>query len=292
MKLKKIFILLLGSILISFAPAFKSKTISLEQAIADGKISAEVVSLGGHSGTCAKLIVTNLKGKSMNIEVPAGTLLEPEDAADQTLIVTETRMLALKQSRKSYFKLDGFCTEASDSSPSEGSMFALNATKDEKLVKLMDYLQTKPELLKNEDLIQHTVWAITNDNSGVSSIHDREHAEETARLRELVCEMTGKENVWYNTSTKISQDEARMIVLDPIAISGELNIVLDAPKTMKGEVVNEQNEVVFKQSNDAKLPAGNVSFWFKLEVRGWEPGKYAVVYTSGSETMLRQEFEI
>lgn len=289
MQIRKFTPILLGMALVSFSlPG--PKTMPLEQAVAEGKVAVEWVALGGHSGACTKLTVTNLNTKKINIQLDAGTLLYPDDEGDQTLITTQERILALDKSGKRSMKLDGFCTEASDRSPGSGSHFAVKPLEDEKLLQLMAYLEGKRALLANDDLIQQAVWAVT-DQEDISSIYDPGN-KDAAALRKFVCDLTGQEDVWYNTQVLIREDGDRRIVRDPQIVSGELAIRTEAQLTMTAVVMNESGEVIYNKPGTTNLPKGNVNFGFSIQVDGWSPGTYAVVYSAGSKTMLRKAFTI
>ena len=123
-------LLVAGLVLAAFGPA-KKQQVTLEQAMADELVTAKLISLGGHDGDCVKLRLTNLTKKNLDIVVPSGTLLYPEDEADQTLVVPEQQILALEKEDGHSYKLASYCTEMKDKSPKEGNSFTLGRVKND-----------------------------------------------------------------------------------------------------------------------------------------------------------------
>jgi len=274
-------------------PDAPGKTMTLKEAIDSKIVTVEAVSLGGHQGKCVELKVINPKTKKFSISVPAGTLFDPADEGEQSLVLPEERMLSLNGKATQRFKIDGFCTEASDMSPSSGGMFTLNNYRKPAMDSVFAFLDAHPKLAKNEDLIQQTIWAIT-DGESVSSIYSDDDAthKEAAALRALVCRVTGQENVWYNTRENVTVDHNNYIVSQPVAINGQLEIKLEQRSTIQGVVQNAEGEEMWVNTNSFEMPRGNIKFSFQVEIAGWEPGTYYVVYHINEEEVLRQEFQV
>lgn len=282
--------LLLGAaVLAAFAPA-KKAPMPLADAIAQHLVKAELVSLGGYTGDCSKLKLTNLTRKKLDIVVPAGTLLYPEDEGDQTLVVPEQQILALEKEDKHGYKLPGFCTEPNDRSPAEGGGFALGATTNETLAKVVAYINAHPKVLKDEYAVQSAIWAACSDK-GVSSITAEDNPA-IDDLRAAVCEITGKRNVWYNTRTNRRMLGDRVIVNEPMEVSGKIELTSDQPMSVQALVLNDKNEVVFAREGTKELRAGKAKFTFRLQVKGWAEGQYNVVYVNKADTVLKQGFAI
>lgn len=282
-------LLALSGALAAFAPPAKT-TLTLDEALAADLVTAELVSKGGYSGKCVKLKLYNNTKKNLEIVVPEGTLLYPEDEGDQTLLMPEQQILALTREDGRSFSIPGFCTEASDRSPGEGSSFSLGASSSNNLQKLAAYINAHPEVLKYEDAVQSAVWAVSNDH-GVSSIYE-EGKQPVHDLRAAVCDITGKENVWYNTQTNRRMLDDRSIVSEPQSISGKLEITSESNMKVRSFVMNDKREVVFSRENETALPPGTAKFTFSLVVSGWAEGTYQVVYVNQADTVLKQPFLI
>jgi len=273
----------------AFIPAKKS-AIPLQEAIDNKLVEAQLTGLGGYSGDCVRLKLTNNTNKNLELMLPEGTLLHPDDPGDQTLLMPEQQILALEKSDRHSYKLPGYCTEASDASPAEGSGFAMAAATNKTMAALAAYINEHPELLKYDDAVQSAVWAVSN-NHGVSSIYEPD-APAVNELRAKVCELTGKRNVWYNTRTNRRMLGDRTIVSDPVEVNGRLTLTSDKPMKVTSKVINDKNEVMFDMGDARNFRKGTANFTFRIQVKGWAEGTYHVVYLNQADTVLKQPFLI
>jgi len=265
-------------------------TMTLQEALDQRKVTVDAVSLGGHSGECVALHVENLSLSPMTLVLPAGTVFEPLDADDQTLVVPVERQLALSGRASETLSAAAFCTEMGDASPAEESRFALSRAANPLLDSLFDYLATHQDLAADTELMQTAIWAITN-NGDISAIYSEEQPGAKA-FREWICKLTGRENVWYNTVQSTRLDEERRIVRTAVSVQGQVMLNRRESLTLLGHVENAQGEVVWNFERATRMPAGTLRFRFWLQVEGWASGSYSVVYKSGDEEIVRQEFQI
>jgi hypothetical protein len=265
-------------------------TLTLQEALDRRLVSVEPVSLGGHSGECVSLQLQNHSLRPMTLLLPAGTVFEPADGDDQSLVVPVERQLALSGRASEMLPAAAFCTEMGDASPAEESGFALARTANPLLDSLFGYLAAHPELASNADVLQNAIWAIT-DHTDVGSIF-ADGQPEVAAFREWICKLTGRENVWYNTVLDTRLDQERRIVRTAVSVQGQVMLNRREALNLQGHVENELGQVVWTFERANRLPAGTLRFRFWLEVEGWESGGYAVVYKNGEEEVIRQEFQI
>jgi len=264
--------------------------LTLGEALDQRLVSVEPVSLGGHSGDCVALHIQNHSMRPMTLSLPAGTVFEPANGEDQSLVVPVERQLALSGRSSETLPATAFCTEMGDASPAEEGGFALGRTANPLLDSLFGYLALHPSLASEHNVLQNAIWAIT-DNSDVGSIY-AEGQPEVTKFREWICKLTGRENVWYNTVLDTRLDEERRIVRTAVSVRGQVMLNRRESLTLQGHVENEQGEVVWSFERANRLPAGTLRFRFSLEVEGWQSGGYALVYKSGTEEIIRQEFRI
>lgn len=286
----KILTLPVAMVLSATYPTDKPETISLHEAIEKEILEVEVLSKGGFSGNCIQLNVINVRSKRMDIQLVKGTLFKPENAEAQNIVVPETQVLAFTGARSQEFTITGYCSEPDDRSPKQGSHFKVSQSKNQLHDDLFAYLEDKPELLDDKQLMQSAIWALEKGEP-VACIYKRNNPE-VASLREYICSITGKENVWYNRQEELTVTEDLRIVSNPLAVSGEIKIVLEKPMQIDGYVIDAAGEKVWSYPSKIDLPEGDIQFWFELAVEHWEEGTYSIVYTHGSETLLMQEFTI
>jgi hypothetical protein len=134
------------------------------------------------------------------------------------------------------------------------------------------------------------VWCIT-DNNPVGYVNVDDTAV-TRIIQKRICALTGQAMPWYETEAEIEQTPEREFVIVSKTIEGELSFYSKDAVNMQGFVKDSTGKVVWTNPNKIIGPHGNVSFWYKLTVEGWEHGKYNVVYVDRGKEIINQEFEL
>jgi hypothetical protein len=263
-----------------------NSSIPFEKALSEKKIEIVILPTGGHSGECISIKVKNLTNKNLNLEMTAGTTFIPENEEEQTLIMTSEQMLVLDKSATKTVKVAAYCTEASDRCPSVTSKFQLAQTQNPKLKNLTHFLDSLKGL--DENMIQQSIWCVT-DSESVSNVYT-DDLKTSKALRGYLCAVTGQKDTWYNTRREVSVDRNNRIVSVAKEIKGDLEFTTTEPIDMQGVVVDSTGKEIYRNPNKIVGPSGKIRFKFKLQVEGWAPGKYAVVYNNNGKEVIRQEF--
>lgn len=246
------------------------KEMSLNAAIKDGTITADVVSNGKHSGKSVKLSVTNTTNRTLKINVPAGTAYVPGDDEEQTLIQLEDDFFVLEPKATKKHLIAAFCTEASDMSPSDGGNFKISTSSNKKLNEAIDYMKDK----KIDKLsFQEIVWAITDGHS-VASIQPTN--PQTKAFRTYLADLTGQEDTWYTSPQRHVINEQRRIVSQTIVVHGQVKFPSDGTSIIRQEVIDKDGEVRFAMPPSTPRKSHEVTMQFSVRVRGWEPGEYTL----------------
>lgn len=279
--------LTLNSFLWNFTVPAK-EPLTLETALAEGKVAIEPSSLGAHMGKCVELRMTNLSRGKLEILIPAGAVFHPEDEGMQDIFVVEDHILALDKGAKIKRNIAGYCSQSSDRSPSAGTKFTFALHKNAKLQELAAYLNKNKF---DDDVIQNAVWAVA-DNSGPGDIYAPDRAK-IQPLRDLICKITGHKDVWYSTARNNRVDEQGYIQREPVSVSGMIAFSVDAPVAVKAKVKGKDNDLEYDLPGEINTPrAGKFEYDFNLRVRGWNKGKYEVIVMAGTRELLRQDFEL
>ncbi|MFI5202955.1 MAG: hypothetical protein ACHQF2_00545 [Flavobacteriales bacterium] len=266
----------------------KMTTSLLEDALTQQKIELACTGLGGHSGKSVELTIKNNSGAPLQLRVPQGTLFEASNSSEQNLVVPETELISLAKGEKKKYKVSGFCTELHDMSPDKGSGFSLSRTNDSVLVKLVNYITRHPGLPTGA--IQEAIWCVTN-GSNVSNICNETPAK-VKELREFVCSLTAKKDVWYDTPRERIVTPERLISNVPTIVTGMLEFEATEIMKVKSEIRDSLGKVITANPETMTFPKGKFHFDFKVTVKGWEKGKYTVIYYTETKTLIKQEFEI
>lgn len=277
---------LAGLVLASFNSIDKS--ITLDQAVAEGKVQVNMLPYGETGRTGIRLNVKNISGKNLQLKMAKGTLFVPDNSDEQTLVTSGDELFALNAGQEKLVQRKGFCTERHDHGSGAESTFKLSFSQNEKLMNIIRYMDSLK--VNDNSMIQHAVWCIT-DNHPVSYINGMDTAA-TRLVQMRACALTGQQMPWYKTESEIVQTPAREIVVEAKEVAGELSFKSAEPIKMQGMVKDSAGNVVYTNPNVINGPKGNITFWYRLRVEGWEAGKYYVVYTNNGQEVIRQEFEI
>lgn len=264
----------------------KTQYMDIFDAIESNQIIFSAKSNGGHSSESIVVAIENI-GKISSVIIPAGTRFVSESEGDQDLLTTEDEFIALKPG-KTELKLNGYCVQKSHSSPEENSNFTLIKEDIEQLVELAKYLNQK-EIASS--VKQTAIWCVT-DNADVSGIYE-ENNEEVSELRDYVCNLTGIENVWYNTDPTYSVDVNRNIIHAITKVEGHLSYTVTKTGNLAMEICNEEGEIIRTFGGTSRIThLGDFNFNFSLAVQGWESGSYSVHVKIGSDEIHRTSFQI
>jgi hypothetical protein len=262
----------------------------LQDALERGVLDLEASASGHFMGESVALTLRNPSAKPMRVRVPAGTAFRPEDDGEQTLIAPFDQYLVLDGTAEQRLAFRAFCSEMGDTGPRAKGSMALGRSAQPLLDSLYGYLNRHTDLHQHEDVLQSAIWAIT-DGADLGAVFLDGNSEVEA-LRAWLSRLLGVENTWYGTILRTRMDAERRIVREALRVQGQLQLQRTEPTELRGYVLNSEGQVEWAFNRSTTLPAGRVRFRFELEVEGWEPGTYAVVYRSGEEELIRREFTL
>lgn len=283
--MKTIILILSVLFLVSFSKN-NNRNVNIFDAIKNKQVRFSAISNGTHSGGSILVEIENLKNVK-SIIIPSGTRFKSEFDEDQDLINIDDEIIVLN-SNSTKHTLNGFCVQKHNMSPTSDSHFTITKEKSEDLVKIAKHLNKKGF---NEDIKQTAVWCVSN-NEDVSGIYQNGN-KQVEELREYVCSLTGRENVWYNTNPTYSVDENRNIIQETTKVEGLLAYTVTKTGHMKMEVCKENGEVL--RTLGGTTPISNLGEYrlnFSVKVKGWESGLYSVRLKIGDDVIHQEEFEI
>jgi hypothetical protein len=261
-----------------------AKSITLDEAVKQKIVTAKFTGLGGHSGNCIQMQLTNNKNKGISIVLPAGTMFEPSDEGAQNIIMPQEQLMVLKGGEKKGMKLRGFCCQATDRSPSAEMDFVLSRNEDPKMKQLYSFVKGKKY---TDDILQDAVWSLSDDHS-VSNIY----GADVRPLREELCKIKGTTDTWYSTPQHHTVDAEGNISHETVQVSGTIKFKAEKAGKITSEIHDATGKVVTKNPNSLSFPAGNIEYDFNIKVGGWVKGKYTVHLMNNGEEIHKQEFSI
>ncbi len=274
------------AILFLFWENLPAKTLPLKEAIEKKYLRVVASGTGGHEGDCLKITVGNLYRGDLSITVPAGQIFEAEDTAFQNLMVVKEESFLVARGKNRVVKLSGFCVEAYNASPSEGSAFSLGEMAAGPLLKMARYL-SENNLHKNPSA-QYAVWAVM-DADRLESIGDPALAKFTA-------ELLGKPLPEYHIAYQQPQD--RQLPGQPanlreaVAMNGLFYYELLKDQKVSFGLYSENGAHLHDLFSNRLQKRGHHKFRFEFEIRGLEKGNYVVKLVSEGETIKELAVEL
>lgn len=267
-------------------PTFAINTVGLKEAIAQGLISVKAVGEGGYTGKVMALEIVSLHKKDLLVDVPAGLQLHSEDSSIQDLIITEDRQLELAAGTKRKLIINAMCIQPHNGSPYESSVYSLGTMANDTMVKLAQYIATKRY---QDDMGQSAVWAMVN-NEGLENVY----GADPARLKDLLDYMnqiTGKPLPWYNKE-KAPPPPGQVYTQEPAIIHANFEFKLAMAGTARLAIYNGAGEVVYVIKDNMMVKSGKSTMKFRIEVRGYEVGKYFVRLELNGKLQEEKVFEL
>lgn len=262
-------------------------SMNLQEAEKQSIVQSGIVSKGDYSGDCMSLSLKNLKSSPASITIPAGTVFLADNASEQNILVTQDILCQLKGGESKKLDITGYCCEKNDAAPDEGSTFKTSMHKDEKVIKLAEFLKGK-----NYDThtVQDAVWCVAN-GAPISNIYTEDPAQQK-ELTQFVADLTGQKETWYVNKQNHTMDENRRIVSEAVEINGMLSCSIDQPVDVSNYVYDSENNLIHTMGPMRFPRKGRYEYEFKLTVEGWEKGNYYILVKAGDKQLLKQEFSI
>ena len=280
-------ILLSIGICLSLSFGVPKKEFTLQEILTDAKFEVSTTSNGGHSEQSVTLKIISKQKSNINVVIPSGTLFYPENEGHQTLVAPIQRVLAIKPSENTFI-LDGFCTEANDGCPSSGSNFTIALSDNEKLTKLFSFIKEHEIDIHN---MQEAIWCIT-DNESIANVYAKDTAVNT-KFKNLLSQLTGQKIPWYSTKRDFEVDERGNINRNSVELKGNVEFSTTKQTVIKSKIINEQGDLIHQYNKDFTVPKAikDIQLTFSVSVKGWEKGKYYVIYyTNDGDEIVKEEF--
>ena len=258
-----------------FTQNLPAQAIPIGDAIKKGYLSLSASGNGGHSGECLKLKLENKTRKKLDVKIPAGQIFEAGDSSLQNLMIGKEEIFAIEPGRNRIAKLFGFCVEATDGSPGEGSEFSLGKMAEGHLLKMAQYLSENN--LHQNPSAQFAVWAVSDE--------DRLEGIGDPGLTKFVADMLGKPMPEYHIQYEQSPQD-RLLPGQPanwrqaLAMNGLFYYTLDKDQKVDFGLFNENGELVHELFKNRVQKKGYHKFRFEFEIKGLPKGKYFARMTS------------
>ncbi len=263
---------------------WKKEYISIEKEITEGVVAAKFISIGGYSGECVMVDISNLSNKEQKILLEAGDKLLCKNEEMQNIFISQTQYIVLAPKATKRNKIIGFCCASSKSAPSNSVMFNYLNNENLKELKLANFLDLHPNLDINA--VQHAVWVVCND-ANIDGIY-AEDPSSILELKKLVSSITGKEIPWY--TKKYNIDSTGRLLETSSKLIAIMNFNLNKEASITVQICNDKDDVLKIPMQEKLLQRGYYDYQFTWETNRLPKGKYiARVFSDGQ---MIQEKEI
>jgi hypothetical protein len=257
---------------------------TLERALAARAVSGKGISLGGHAGFCVSIQLGNLTRDSLFITVEAGRRLNSVDDRMQDLLVMKSATVALCPGDVKEIKLNAFCCQARNSSPSPRMMYSAGSLADSNLLKLAKFSEPANYDQRN---VQSAIWALSDGYSLASISQDSIHAP----LRTFVAKLLGVKVPWYTLETVTYVFRNGTISIVPVKLKGKLEYKYYGNENYLFSVTDSSGMPVALLKS-GWLPADKTEYDIEFPVTQLSKGKYTVSLSAGGRVLSKEEFEL
>ena len=249
------------------------------------KIKSLQKSNGSHSGKSVVVDIQNLTTSSLTLRIPAGTIFEPSNEGEQTLLTVKDQIVSVLPKVKTNITIEAYCCQANDASPRETSSFVVNKTTNPKLQKLVDFIKKI-----DVNYFQNMVWT-ASDNHSVAAIPNLTPVDK--EIRKFLCELTNQKETWYAASQTESLDQNGYIVRNTTEVGGKYRFSCLKNTYIHEEIHKETGGVVMRSQKRRALWDGPVESTFHIRVKGWIKGNYFLkVMDDKNQVLTSYEFEV
>lgn len=251
---------------------------SLSEALKKKLVKADIRGIGGHTGKCINISLTNLTAGPLEIYVPTGQQFIPGDTTLQNMMLMESPVFVLNAHQKKGMPVNAMCIQQHDGGPGAQTLFAMgNVSKG--------HLLGIAQLIDQHDYYdgtgQSAVWCIS-DGASIEGIVDDDTVKMKI-LQEFVSKATGQKMPkpgFHNQSVT----PRRMY---KTTVSFEWTIARESKVTLA--VVGADNKPVMEPIKDQQMPAGTHKKEIVLSTEELPEGEYNVIlYVNNSIFMPRR----
>ena len=269
--------------------------ISAIQALKNGWIKVDLIGKGGHSGSCVKLDVQNLKRSPLKIRFNPGNLLNSKINSEQDLLIAKEQEVILAENQKRSADLKAYCCQSQNIVPQFGSSFKLTNHGSDKIHKLTKFMNA---LKLPDNIIQSAVWSVSNDApvSNISYFQSDSKVPGIKRnvdsLRNFVCKLTGRANPWFSTPQQRVITTQRMVASSPVEVFGSISYELKENSRLHYELLNPNGQLIYSNLGEQEMSKGKWDYNFSLKVSGYPKGEYLVRIKTDQNLITEQKFII
>jgi hypothetical protein len=268
-------------LIFSFSIPFSLFAISIQDALAKKLIKIENIETSTLSSEkTIVLLVQNTQKRHLQLEIPSGTIFQPEDSLLQPIILTNRETFTFAPSEKHSFSLSGFCGNAPKYNPLNGSKYKLNGLVNGALSDIIKFIGQHN--IQDTGEIQNAIWAATNQH--------RAEAISNEAFKQFVARTTGQTlraiQVIYNQSTHPGE---AAIVNNKLIVKGLFRYTSEKDLVANLGLYDENGSLLKNLQTNLRHQKGIHKFGFNFEISNLKHQRYFIRLVSGKATISEME---
>jgi hypothetical protein len=276
-------------ILTSEISSAKGKFKSIEKLVNERSVVAKFNSLGGHSGKCINMTVTNNSNDYVYVLVEAGRQLESSNSNLQDILVVKESTFRVAPLSNMTAALTGYCCEANQGSPRRNSAYSVGRMSTPPLVKIAKYINSHPV---PESITQRLVWSVSDNRKLEFFDSDKVPKGLQTELNNVVRNIQKEYPPQAQTITQTSITESSAIRTDhPIEESVNMEFMYRLPRNgmVSMKIISERGEEIRTLMQPNMRNAADYDLELKLSRNNLPHGKmYLIIYLDNAEYVRRE----
>ena len=267
-------------LLVKFSVA---NAITLDEALLQKKISCTIK--GNKNSThyyeSIALEVNNLSAEDISIDIKFGDMFIPINTIYQNIVVTENKLIVLKGKTNQRVSIKGMCTESSNSSGNESTVYTFKKGKDEKLSKLAGFIA---ENKYQNSTGQLAVWTLLN-NENINNIISSDSSEE-GKFKKFLANLTGK-----TYSIKVKDYKTNYYAPPKEKVGGMFEYTFAYPRDVQIAMFNDKNILVRELFNQKNISPGTHKTEFAYDASIYTDDIYYFKLIANNKVFIEQKWD-
>lgn len=280
-------LLFIPLLFVSLLANAKHTKLNLQKAIDLKLVKAKAQSLGGYQGYCMNMNLKNLTGDSLLVVVEPGRRLNSLDDKNQDILIIKEEVIMLGNFQDKWFKVKGYCCQASNHAPSQSAKYDINKLGDSSLVTLARYLNLSTF---DSHVEQQAIWALS-DKKPTANIASKDDSL-LLPLRQLVANIKGEPVPWYTIISRTFVYQTGVMQNYPQLLRGKLNYSNDKDCFVTLYILDKNGTPVCQLKSEWLKACASKDYNLNVPIKGLAKGKYTIGLKTGEKELTKKEFEI
>jgi hypothetical protein len=257
-------------LLLFYLPSFGSNMLSIEEAQQKGIIDLQIRALGGYTGYCVEIKMSNRSAEDQKIKIEAGRRLISENESKQDILIVKEMIVWLPVNAKDSVAVYGFCCQSANKSPFKGDLFNVGYMASDDLIELAKFIDEN----KFDDVeINMAVWTLS-DNHHPASVCSAKNSNSKLLLGKIA-EIKKIDMPWY--CIRYAADDSLLFSHDHEYLSGTFEFSVKHYSTVSIQIRTKSGRLIKVLSDDAIYDAGEYVYHLNQKVKKWPKGEYEIL---------------